>query len=290
MQQRRLILIAAALALFATYIVRSWVESARQEASATVPVQAPPPPRPATMVLVAAHEMPSGHFVVPADLSWQSWPDDNVQKNYIVGGAGQTQTNDDLIGAVVRIGLAAGEPITEGRIIKRGDRSFLAAVMTPGYRAITVPMSGNTALTGLVMSGDRVDIIVTMQVPGEGKDSGHHISETVLQDIRVLAVDQKVDDMQNPNIQARTATLEVTPQQAETVALMAEIGKISLTLRSIGGNDHEISAPHVTWDSDTNSFLGKPRAAGGDASFDTEKVSIVRGTTATEIEFPRGAK
>ncbi|MGH6967757.1 MAG: Flp pilus assembly protein CpaB [Stellaceae bacterium] len=284
---RRLLLLATAmvLSLVTALVVRAWVEHVRTEAAA--PVAQMPAPLPPKMVLVAAKALPAGHFIRTEDLAWQSWPDSNLSKSYMVKGAINLDT---IVGSVAKNGIATGEPITDLRIVKKGDRGFLAAIVTPGYRAITVPLQSGVGLSGLAMPGDRIDLILTMNVPSTDKNAQpRRLSETVLQDIRVLAVDQEINDQKHDSALARTATLEVTPKQAEVVTLLTEMGKLSMTLRSVGSaeNDALPHQPTLTWDTDAIDlpFLHHRTASGSTAS---DEIEVIRGTRKSSVEFSNG--
>lgn len=281
---RRLILLAAAmgLSLVTALVVRGWVETVRREATPVAIVQ---PVKPPTMILVAAKALPAGHFIKAEDLKWQSWPDDNMASSYLAQGA---VTTDAIVGSVVRNGISIGEPITDTRIVKKGERGFLAAIVTPGFRAITVTMASNAGLSGLAMPGDRVDVLLTMSVPSANKDAPERkFTETVMQDVRVLAIDQKMDDQTNDGVLAHSATLEVTPKQAETVTLLQDLGKMSMTLRSVGSaeNDAGIHEPTVTSESDLTALLGlrAPAKAAGPAS-SSDRIEVVRGTQRSVVD------
>jgi pilus assembly protein CpaB len=142
-----------------------------------------------------------------------------------------------MIGAVVRKRIATGEPITDGAVVKPGERGFLAAVLEPGMRAVSVPLTPTSSNSGLIFPGDRVDLILTQSlVESKSEGSVRRVSETVLSDIRIIAMGAETgDDPQegDANEKAKTATLEVTPAQAEKVALLTELGKLSLSLRSL---------------------------------------------------------
>jgi pilus assembly protein CpaB len=196
---------------------------------------------------------------------------------------------------VVRAGIAGGEPITDARLIKKGDRGFLSAIMKPGTRAVTVQLQQTAGLGGLVLPGDHVDVVLTANVPsGVQNEPEHKAAETVLEDIRVLAIDQKMSDMSNETVMARSATLEVTPKQAEILALVNEMGKISLTLRSIASGDEkprttnakgEPVEPSVSWDNEVTDLGLKPHNAG---SYDANKVELVRGSADPKsFDFPK---
>ena len=184
----------------------------------------------------------------PENLRWQTWPADDIAAAYIVEGKGKVE---DFVGAVVRSASSDGEPVTDGRIVRPGDRGFMAAVLTPGYRAVTVTVTVSSGLAGFVFPGDRVDLLLTLAVPGEtdGKLQ-RHASETLLTNLRVLAVDQRADDQSKEVVVAKTATLEVTPKQAETIAVATELGNLSLSLRSLAtpsdGDDRAAALqPHL---------------------------------------------
>ncbi|MDE2227735.1 MAG: Flp pilus assembly protein CpaB [Alphaproteobacteria bacterium] len=284
---RRLLLLATAmlLSLVTALVVRAWVQHVRSEAAAPVVTQAAPPtPK---MVLVAAKALPAGHFLHTEDLAWQSWPNNDLSKSYMAKG---TVNLDAIVGSVVKSGIAQGEPITDLRIVKKGDRGFLAAIVTPGYRAITVSLQAGAGLSGLAVPGDHVDLILAMDVPSTNKNApARRMSETVLQDIRVLAVDQKINDQAHDAPLARTATLEVTPKQAEVVTLLTEMGKLSMTLRSVGSaeNDALPHQPTLTWDTDAVNMPFLHHGSGGTPAA-ANRVDVVRGTSKSSIEFRGG--
>jgi pilus assembly protein CpaB len=280
---------AVTLSLATAMIVRAWVNEARLSATAGT---ADIPKAAVTKILVATHALPAGQFLQPNDLEWQTWPQDAINASYILSG---TRTVDDIVGSVVRAGIAGGEPITDARLIKKGDRGFLSAIMKPGTRAVTVQLQQTAGLGGLVLPGDHVDVVLTANVPsGVQNEPEHKAAETVLEDIRVLAIDQKMSDMSNETVMARSATLEVTPKQAEILALVNEMGKISLTLRSIASGDEkprttnakgEPVEPSVSWDNEVTDLGLKPHNAG---SYDANKVELVRGSADPKsFDFPK---
>lgn len=184
---------------------------------------------PAVQVLVAKQPLPAGTILKPEHLRWQAWPAEASTEGYFTGAAA---TSEQMAGAVVRTGLGAGEPLTSSRVVQPGDRSFLAAVLTPGYRAVTVNVSASTGVAGFVFPGDRVDLILTRVGEGGGAQK-RAVSETVLSDVRVVGMDQRASNEKMEVVVPQTATLEVTPRQAELVATTSELGKLSLSLRSL---------------------------------------------------------
>ena len=136
-----------------------------------------------------------------------------------------------------------GEPITKAKIVSPGSRGFLAAVLAPGMRAVSVPVTATSGISGFVFPGDQVDILITHPLPASanGNDTAHKASETVLHDVRVIAVGQKLDTKGNEPLVAQTATFEVTPKQSEMIAVATEMGKLSLSLRSLAAASNEKS-------------------------------------------------
>jgi pilus assembly protein CpaB len=231
-----LLIVALVLAGGTTMMARVWLASQR----AAVKQEAAPlvVPTPAKSVLIVRSGVQRGQILRPDDLAWEPWPEGGIDKNYILLG---TRTPQAYTGWVARQPIAAGEPLTEAKIIAPGNRGFLAAVLHPGMRAVSVPVTVTSGIAGFVFPGDSVDLIVTYSVqdrPQPGQPSGgplydHKISETVLRNVRVLAIDQKLDSKAGEAVIAKTATFEVTPKQSEVVALASEMGKLSLSLRSL---------------------------------------------------------
>ncbi len=252
MSLRRLLFVFIALAVSGTtvMIARAWMTPREVEAA---PVVADMGPR----VLVAQGALAAGQFVRPENLRWQPWPKDGIAASYIVEGQGKIE---DFIGAVVRSALGEGEPITETRLVRPGDRGFLAAVLTPGDRAVTITVTVNSGIAGFVFPGDRVDLLLTMAVTLGGGKVQRHAAETLLTNLRVLAVDQRSDDQNKDVVVEKTATLEVTPKQAEAIAVATELGNLSLALRSIATDDgaDKVAAYSHTWDSEATHLTDPP--------------------------------
>jgi pilus assembly protein CpaB len=227
-------------------------------------------------ILVATVPLAAGTLLRAQDVSWQvvTRP---VELGEIVRPsevARQTrpgideETRAEVYGAAVRPArdTAAGEPIRRGNIVKPGDRDFLQVVLTPGARAIAIPVTTSGASTGLLFPGDRVDVILTQNFKGESAViTRRSVSETVVENLRVLAVDA-LDAKAPSGSFGRTVTLEVTPQQAEKVNVATELGKLSLTLRSVSGPDGVLATSTAgpgpstgvkpTWAGDVSPALG----------------------------------
>lgn len=216
-------------------LIQSWMNAQREAMLRTLPKQEHADSG-APKVLVARKAMPMGTFIKPENVEWREWPEKGIVKSYMVQGKHRV---NELVGAVVRRGISVGEPITDGLIVKPGDRGFVAAVLTPGLRAISIPVNATTGISGLVFPGDRIDLILTQKLQvGKGQNrTTHKVAETVLTGVRVLAIDQRTDDQsgkgKGKTRVGKTATIEVTPKQAEMVALANELGRLSLSLRSL---------------------------------------------------------
>lgn len=225
-----LVVVALVLAGFTAFMVRSWLDAERAAAARAMANRQAPAPA-GVQVLVAKRDLPVGTFLRPEHLRWQAWPEASLSPAYAVEGKKKLE---DFVGAVVRLPIASGEPITDGRVVSPGNSGFLAAVLRPGYRAVSVPVTVTSGISGFVFPGDHVDVLLTHNLP-QPVDGGleRRAGLTVLRDIRVLALDQKVDVKPGENGVPRTATIEVTPKQSEIVAVVVEMGKLSLSLRSL---------------------------------------------------------
>jgi pilus assembly protein CpaB len=276
MRARTLVLFFVALTLAGgtAMLVRSYLAQ-KTDAEAEALAR---PAAPQKFVLVARGAITRGQILKPQDFSWQAWPEGGIDKNYILNGTGGTRTPESFAGWVARDPFTAGEPISDAKIVSPGSRGFLAAVLRPGMRAISVPVTATSGISGFVFPGDQVDILITHRLTKD-KETQHEAAETVLQDVRVIGIDQKLDAKNGEVLVAHTATLEVTPKQSEMIAVAAEIGKLSLSLRSLATASNEKSPADsatadaqgtFTMDSDVSQLLPKPGAA-------AEGVTVLRG-------------
>jgi pilus assembly protein CpaB len=193
-------------------------------------------------VLVAIRPMPVGTIVGPESFRFQRWPNELVGKNYFLKGESDLAA---LNGTVVRYALTAGAPLTQGSLVKPGDRGFLAAALGPGMRAVTVAVSAQSGVAGFVFPGDRVDLVLTQEVAGGGDGPPLKAAETIIRNVRVLATDQRTDkhvddDGKTVVAQFSNVTMEATPRIAEKIAVAQAIGQLSLSLRSIADNQAEL--------------------------------------------------
>lgn len=266
----------------------------------TVQTEAPAP-QPVSRILVAGKELPVGTLLKPGDLVWQTWPKEGIAQDYIIEAPEGLAAFE---GAVVRSRLYPGEPITKSRVLHAGDRGFLAAVLEPGMRAVAIPVDATTLAGGFILPGDRVDVLLTFKqsqtIEGGNGDETRHFSETLLSGIRVLALDQAADSPGGQAKVAKTATIEVTPKQAESVMVGLDIGELSLSLRSL--NQSAVTLAELknlaaaeskggtggrrsyTRDIDVLDMVGDPmglRPPGGPR----HTVDVLRGSEAKEIRY-----
>jgi pilus assembly protein CpaB len=194
-------------------------------------------------VLVATRTLPIGTIIDAEAFRYQPWPEGLVQPAYFTRGEanGDPQT---LIGTVVRNEISAGQPLTQGSIVRPGERGFLAAALGPGMRAVTVGVSATSGVAGFVFPGDRVDLVLTQEVSGGDNEAPLRASETIVRNIRVLAVDQRLNSRDEAGNQiaqtVATITFEATPKIAEKIAVAQTIGQLSLSLRSLADNNAEL--------------------------------------------------
>ena len=278
-----------------------WRRAFRQqlrEEGAPAPKAEAPKLAPMVEVLVASGELVAGQFIKAKHLRWQAWPKKGMAESYFVKGAKRPkQTQDgkpsktaieDFIGSVVRSRISQGEPITKGRVVRPGDRGFLAAVLQPDMRAVSVPINATTGISGFVFPGDRIDLLLTHSIPtGKNGKAVRRATETVLSDIRVLAVDQRTDDTEGKAEVAKTATLEVTPKQAEIIAVANEMGRLSLSLRSLARTEMSTKSTRerrkYSWDTDVSRLIPRRSRAAGFT------VRIFRGAVGTEVRFEKSS-
>jgi pilus assembly protein CpaB len=195
-------------------------------------------------VLVATRTLPVGTIIDAEAFRYQPWPQGLVQPAYFIRGAPGGADPQSLIGTVVRNEITAGQPLTSGSVVRPGERGFLAAALGPGMRAVTVGVSATSGVAGFVFPGDRVDLVLTQEVTGGGDGPPLRASETIVRNIRVLAVDQRLnarDESGNQVAQTvATVTFEATPKIAEKIAVAQTIGQLSLSLRSLADNNAEL--------------------------------------------------
>ena len=235
MDVKKLVLLCGALvlAVISAIMAKNMFSGASAPVAQAAPISVPTGPQ----VLVATKALPIGTIIDAESLRYQPWPKELIQDAYFVQGKDSAQS---LVGTVVRYAITAGQPVTQGSLVKPGDRGFLAAALGPGMRAVTVPVSAQSAVAGFIFPGDHVDLMLTQTVTGDGPPL--KASETFLRNLRVLATDQKTTtttdaDGKTQVSPASTVTVEATPKIAEKITVAQTVGALSLSLRSIADNN-----------------------------------------------------
>jgi pilus assembly protein CpaB len=186
-------------------------------------------------VLVAAGDIGIGQAMGSADVKWQAWPASAANSSFIRRNDKPDAVNE-LTGSIVRTPFVAGEPIREAKLIKSNGSGFMAAILPAGMRAISTEISAETGAGGFILPNDRVDVILSRRDKEAEKAAGVDVltSEIILPNVRVLAIDQTVQEKDGQRVVVgKTATLELSPRQSETLALSRQLGTLTLALRSI---------------------------------------------------------
>jgi pilus assembly protein CpaB len=188
-----------------------------------------------TDVLIAKSDIGMGTAISSQDLQWQAWPTATTGDSYITKKA-TPGALEELAGAITRAPFTAGEPIREAKLIRaNGAAGYMAAILPSGMRAVSTEISPETGAGGFILPNDRVDVILTKREKNpDGKGADVAQSEIILSNIRVLAIDQAPKEKEGINtLVGRTVTLELKPEQAETLARSRQSGTLALALRSI---------------------------------------------------------
>jgi len=233
---------------------------------------------PMTRVLVAGHDLQPGDRLTAGDFTWQPWPQSALNPLYVTDGVAAAPTKaavtekigtavaikardtlsggaegaaGDFVGAIVREPMLKGEPLLHSKVVKGTDAGILAVSLDPGMRAMAVPLSAESAAGGFILPGDHVDVVQSRKVEGPN-NMQKYASGAVLRNVKVMAIDQQTKGQIKANAPAQvgaTATLEVTPEQAELLALSKSQGELTLILRpfsEIAGGPTAGGGPRVS--------------------------------------------
>jgi pilus assembly protein CpaB len=245
---------AAVAAIALAFLVRGMMTPDKPDAPAPV-VAAAPPPKPMARVLVAKKDLPVGYRIAPVDLGWQEWPMESLHPAFVTDGSeprkpapedgvkkvahDAKQAAEDLVaadgglqafdGAIVKEPILTGEPVTARKVVRGGDGGYLAVVLSPGMRAVSIPVTAETGAGGFILPGDRVDILQSRSQEGSGKG---FLTEVLMQNVRVLAIDQRTaPDKDAKTIVGGVATVEVSATDVEVLARGRAQGEMMLALR-----------------------------------------------------------
>ena len=262
MAQPRIILVslvALVVALGAAFVARGLAAPKRHVITTAAPAVVA---RPSLRVLTAKKDLAVGDVVGADSFSWQEWPADGLNPNFIVDGpsrvappttegklaaaargaakvAGATLTGDmgpaaPLMGAVVRTAISAHEPIVASKLVRGGAGGVMAVTLDPGMRAMSVPITTESAAGGFILPGDHVDVVQTRKLDASAVTPGAPTvtASSVMRNVRVLAIDQNTHVDKGASVVGATGTLEVTSGQAELLVAARAQGDLTLVLRS----------------------------------------------------------
>jgi pilus assembly protein CpaB len=190
--------------------------------------------KPSTVdVLVAKADIGLGQPVSPGEMQWQAWPASAATGNFI-RKSDRPDALQKLAGEIARAPFVAGEPIREAKLVDAHGSGYMAAILPPGMRAVSTQISPETGAGGFILPNDRVDVILTKRDADKTAGSDGQSSETILTNVRVLAIDQNIAEKNGQRVVVgKTATLELSPSQAETLTMGQRLGTLALSLRSI---------------------------------------------------------
>lgn len=213
-------------------------------------MMAPPPPKivveekgPAidlTDVLVLRGDVPMGGPVGEM-LGWQSWPSDGLNENFITR-SDDPEAIEKYKGSIARVAMYSGEPLRKSKLVGEGQ-SFMSSILPQGYRAVATQIAADTSAGGFILPNDYVDVIMTRRSDTATATAGF-VTETILKNIRVLAIDQAIqEDEEGRRVKVgQTATLELTPQQAEIITVAQQLAdRLTLSLRAIVDTREKVS-------------------------------------------------
>jgi pilus assembly protein CpaB len=192
-------------------------------------------PLPTVDVLVAKNDIGLGQTLKPDDLQWQTWPASAASSSFIRRNDRPDATNQ-LSHAIARAPFVTGEPIRDQKLVKADGSGFMAAILPAGMRAISTEISPETGAGGFILPNDRVDVILSKRDKNPDRSGTSDVvnSEIILSNVRVLAIDQTPKEKDGQNVVVgKTVTLELKPEQAETLARARQTGTLALALRSI---------------------------------------------------------
>ncbi len=187
-----------------------------------------------TGVLVATRELPMGVVLAEGDMRWQLWPRAELP-DYVIRQQGDgRQALEEIKGSIVRGAFVVGEPLRRDKLIKGTGSGYLSAILPQGYRAVAINIdsSGSTTAGGFILPNDRVDVVRVFRDDAESKARGADIytSETILTNVRVLAIGQNVQEKNGAATGSTNATLELDPKQVEQIVMAQRVGGGNLTL------------------------------------------------------------
>jgi len=272
MHLRNILLVVGVLAsVMGVTLAVLWFTQRPSTEATVASVESAGPAQPAVIpngktILIAAHPIRSGTLLRPEDLASKTVPGSEVTPDNIAGEAG---AESKLTGSLAQRDFAAGEPLLSSALLKPTDRDFLVALLSPGTRAVTIAVEAPQSSSGLLLPDNRVDIILTQTFEQDADPTRKSVGETVLRNLRVIAVDQRLGVYEPPVANAansdasspvpKTITLEVTERQAEMLMVASRLGRVEVAVRALGPEDAEAAAANEVvssvWASDVSPAL-----------------------------------
>ncbi len=243
MKASRLVILGVAVtsAIGAGYIAKNMMA---QPAAPEVVDSGPKEPAVLTTeVLVVSEDVPIGGKLAET-MRWQAWPEDAVTPGLLTKGS-EPDALEKYKNSVARTQIFAGEPVRTEKLVG-GDKSFMSSILPSGKRAIATQIAADTSAGGFILPNDYVDVIMTRRKQATTGSTDGFVTETILTNIRVLAIDQTIQEGEDgrKDIVGQTATLELTPQQAELITVAQQMAdRLSLTLRPIADAQDPVTSP-----------------------------------------------
>ena len=234
MSKTRIVILGLAIgsAVLAAYLAKGFIgKKPRTEVVEVNTVSTVP-------VLVAKRDVLMGEKLLPGSIEWQPWPEKAITDPMITQKE-DPSAQEKYEASRARLAIFQGEPIIDKKVVMPGESGFMAAILPKGMRAIAVRVSEESGAGGFILPNDRVDVVLTRKVDDDGAASKVVTSETILSNVKVLAIDQafrREGDSEQVIVAKKTATLELNPQQSEVISMAESLGQLSLMLRSIAEN------------------------------------------------------
>ncbi|MBC7950770.1 MAG: Flp pilus assembly protein CpaB [Rhodospirillaceae bacterium] len=259
-----LVVVAMVFAGLTAFVAMRWLDvqsSRKSDAQVTATLD----------VLVVARDVAAGTPLADEDLRYDAWPTAAATDRFVIRKPGE-EPKTQFIGQVARRPLSEGEPFAPASSFKQEGVGVLAGVLKAGMRAVSVAISNASAVSGFVAPGDRVDVVMAADFQradsesvGNGGPIVRYAAETILEDVKVLAIDQQMSrGKDGAAIQGKTATLEVTSKQAEVLTAAGMVGQLSLVLRGVGVEAAvPDQKPRVPFTSDTEASKAMQALMGG---------------------------
>ena len=264
-----IVLVVAALAAGLTgLLAKAWLDRQAVPASEARPA--------VTEVLVTARAVDAGAVISSDDLRYESWPNSVITPRLVLRHPGE-DPKAQLVGQVARRALTEGEPFTSAATFRQDSAGILAGILAPGMRAVSIAITNSSAVSGFVSPGDRVDVVLATDMQravdaqdrqGSGGTILRYASETILTDVKVLAIDQQITrGRDGAAIQGKTATVEVTSKQGEILTTAGMVGTLQLVLRGLPDSAQPVASPEedVGFTSDTETSKALQALAYGKA-------------------------